>query len=113
MERDMSRASDWLESTLLEDFQEDAEFIEGEDVNHVIVRWTVEDEAGRARRNAPFVIVINETVLTRWDGENERGQSIIETRVRQMIAARRQHYDETGPVVVPRAFVVQIDEGDL
>jgi hypothetical protein len=109
----MSRASDWLESTLFEDFPDDAEFAEGSNANHVIVRWTITDAAGRERRNAPFVIIIDQAIIDVWDGSNEHRQSEIESRVQQIFATRRAHYDESGPVAVPRAFEVHLDEGDL
>ena len=109
----MSRAADWTESILIDDFPDDAQFIESGNANHVIVTWQIDDENGQKRRNAPFVIIVDQAIVDRWDASNECWQADIEKRVREIIAERRAAYDERGPVAVPQAFAVHLEEGAL
>ncbi|KVU84454.1 hypothetical protein WK76_24830 [Burkholderia ubonensis] len=109
----MSRESEWLEFVLHDDFPPDVEFQEGSRSNHVIVEWEIVGPDDAPRRNAPLVIVIDNVAIDRHETSNAREQARIEKRVREMVANRLAHYDQRGPIEVPDAFVIVIDEGDL
>jgi hypothetical protein len=109
----MSRESEWLDHVLHNDFPSDAEFYEGSKPDHVIVEWEVVGSDDAPRRNAPFVIVMDPDAIDRYDGSNDPERARIATRIREIVAARRAHYDPNGPVEVSEPFVVELDEGDL
>lgn len=109
----MSRESEWIKFILNGNFPFDVEFGEGSKPNRVIVEWEVIGSDGAPRRNAPFVIVINPDAIDRYESSSDPEQARIETRVREIVAARRANYDPNDPVEVAESFVVEIDEGGL
>lgn len=108
----MTREADWLESEAHDAFPDDAEFTAGNQSGHVIVRWTVA-VGGNPRRNAPLVVVLESAVIDRWGASNEGEQDRISRRVREIIRSRLRDYDATGPLDVPLAFPIYLEEGAL
>ncbi|WP_321799782.1 hypothetical protein [Burkholderia sp. BCC1988] len=109
----MSRESEWLEFVLYDDFPPGVEFQEGSRGNHVIVEWEIVGADDAPRRNAPLVIVIDTDAIDRYEAGDASEQARIERRVREIVERRIAQYDPEGPVAVPEAFVIQLDEGDL
>ena len=109
----MSRESEWVKAVLHEAFPFDVEFLEGSAPNHVVVEWQVVGPDDAPRRNAPFVIVIDTEAIDRYESSNQREQTTIALRIREIVQHRGAHYEPSGPVDVAEPFVVEIDEGDL
>ncbi|ALX12115.1 hypothetical protein P350_11470 [Burkholderia cepacia JBK9] len=109
----MSRESEWLEFVLHDDFPSGVEFLEGSRSNHVIVEWEIVGPDDAPRRNAPLVIVIDADAIGRHEAGNTTEQARIERRIRDIVAGRIAQYDPAGSIAVAKAFVIQIDEGDL
>ena len=109
----MSRESEWVKFVLHEEFPSDVGFLEGSAPNHVVVEWQVVGPDDAPRRNAPFVIVIDTEAIDRYESSNQREQTRIASRIREIVQHRGVHYEPSGPVDVAEPFVVEIDEGDL
>jgi hypothetical protein len=109
----MSRESEWVKFVLHEEFPSDVEFLEGSVPNHVVVEWQVVGPDDAPRRNAPFVIVIDTEAIDSYERSNQREQTRIASRVREIVQHRGVHYEPSGPLDVVEPFVVEIDEGDL
>jgi hypothetical protein len=109
----MSRESEWVKFVLHEEFPPDVEFLEGSAPNHVVVEWQVVGPDDAPRRNAPFVIVIATEAIDRYENSNQRDQTRIASRIREILRHRGAHYEPSSPVDVTEPFVVEIDEGDL
>ncbi|TAL53191.1 hypothetical protein [Pandoraea sp.] len=108
----MSRESDWLAAQAYDAFPGAAEFVEGQDPSHVIVKWSIASAHGH-RRNAPLAVAIDPKVVDRWYEAGDREQARISRYVRSAIRNRMRAYHADGPVDVPAAFLVTIDEGAL
>jgi len=108
----MTREVNWIKSEVSQVFPPGAEFRVGNGPTHVVVQWGIHDD-GNTRRNAPLVIIIDPDVVARWNSEGPRERDRIAARVRDVIQSGLMGYDPAGPLAVPQAHEIFVDEGDL